>query len=267
MAEGKQGVGHLVTDFDVKDTVAPPAKADAVPAVFARQAKKALPKQTEAGVADLSDTADLNRSAVAAAEIATSSRQQQSDEHDAEVPAVPQADSAGTRQESGTEEELGRSAGRPTRQRSKSQPYWIAGATGSSPTSGTTSSPNSLTDKSPSGKPALASGARAAFAGSKPSPAADDDAAAADLAVSRSGKAAGVKGKRPGPAKRQAKASPHKEGAQQPAVKKTKGAAAKQPAEAVQPKASSLNDAVPAPTAAAEQGSSAQEVKNLCCMQ
>lgn len=271
-----KGVGSLVADLDVEDTVAVPAKGHAVPAVFARQAKKALLKQTEAAVADPSDKADLDRTAVAALEIATSSREQQSDEHDAEVPAVPQPDSqdlAGTRQQPGAEEELGRSAGRPTRQRSKAQPYWMTGAAGSSPASDT-SSPNGLTGKSPSGKPAArraalspasASGTRAAGAGSKHASAADnaaaDSVAAADVATPGSGKAAGAKGKKPGPAKRQAKASPHKEGALQPAVKKSKGGAAKQQAEAVQSTGNLLDDG--ALLAATKQGNSAPEVNTL----
>ena len=225
-----------VADLNVAE-VALPRKADPGPAVFARQTRKVPTKQTVEASAGPAGTADLKQTAGAASGTAADTRPQPSNCGGTGVSDAAQTsnpDLAGTRQQPGAEEEVGRSAGRPARQRVKSQPYWMTGAaacsparnspTGSSPAAKLSSAAHE-TDPSPSST-APASGTKGA-AQQHQEQLNPDGATAAALVP---GKAGGAKVKKPAAAKRQAKASPNKEGALQPAVKKSKAA---QQAEAV----------------------------------
>lgn len=249
-----------VADLNVGE-LARPGKANPGPAVFARQARKMPNKQTVEASAGPAGNVDLKQTAGAASGIAADPRPQPSNCGGTGISDAAQTSSqdlAGTRQQPDAEEEVGRSAGRPARQRVKSQPYWMTGAAASSPAR------NSPTGSSPAAK--LSSAAHeTAPSPSSTAPASGkkgaaqqhqqqldpDGATAAALGLDKAG---GAKVKKPAAAKRQAKASPNKEGALQPAVKKSKAA---QQAEAVS-SASSVPAAVS--QTAADQHSDAEQV-------
>lgn len=274
--------GPSAAEFDVGKTAqTQAAQADAVPSADAHQAQQVSFRPTTAGAAGAIDPP--SRAVLGKAVVTTQgsgkdtvSTSQQAMIHQGNVAAVTAQGAGGnlpsTSQQSGAEEAAGRPGSRPTRQRSRAQPYWMTGAAGNSPAGNSPSGQSPAAKRSPAVRKASTSPSDSAAASATETVAVNKAAAPAAAVSNRnvsaatppSGQKAGAaKGKRAVAAKRQAKASPNKDGAQQPPVKRSKAA---QQAEAAQSVSGLPAEAEFAAQPAQDQSTSAQQVMStLVC--